>query len=80
MNGYYELVQRAGESLAADGFDGVSRELLGAERGAVTSGEAIAAVGAVLRRALALDLRDGTRGAVLAALDEGKRLWNDSNG
>jgi phage tail protein X len=80
MGDYYDLVQQAGDSLAAKGFDAVSRELLEAERAAATAGEAIAGIGMVLRQALTLDLPDGTRRAVLAALDEGERLWNESNG
>lgn len=80
MNHYYDLVQQSRDSLVANGFDAVSRELLEAERAAATAGEAIAVIGMVLRRALALDLPDVTRRAVLAALDEGERLWNESNG
>jgi len=80
MERFYDLVERARDLLAADGLDAVSRDIWEAERSATTSGEAISDIGVALKRALSLDLPEGTRLAVLAALSEGDRLWNEANG
>jgi hypothetical protein len=79
MERYYDLVERARDLLAADGLDAVSRDVWEAERFAATSGEAISGIGVALKRALLLDLPEDTRLAVLAALSEGARLWNEAS-
>jgi hypothetical protein len=80
VDDYYDLVGRARDLLAADGLEAASREVLEAERSAATFGEAISDIGVVLRHLLSLDLSEETRAAVLAALDEGSRVWNEANG
>ena len=80
MNHYYVLVETARELLTFSGHDTVSQEVLDAQRSAATSGEAIEAVGVVLKRALLLDLDTRTREAVQQVLDEGSRLRAGANG
>lgn len=80
MDRYYDLVRRARDLLAADGFDSASREVWEAERSAGTSGEAISEICVVLRLALSLELSEEARLAIVIALNEGDRLWNEANG
>jgi hypothetical protein len=68
------------DSLAAEGLDPWSRELLTAERSASTSGEVLDNVSVVLRRLSESNELQGDelRKEVREALEEGSRIWNSA--
>lgn len=78
MDTYYELVHVALGCLAGEGLHDASGAILSAQRGASTSGEAIATIGVELRKAAKLNLGVDARAAVEAALIEGQRLWESA--
>jgi len=75
---FYDRLQRLRTALAAVGLDAWSGELLGAERSASTSGEALSNVSVVLRRLEESgELPDEElRNEVTAIQAEGSRIWN----
>ena len=78
MIDFYDRLAALRDALAAVGLDAWSSELLGAERSASTSGEAIDNVSVVLRRLEeSNELPDGElRDEVSAIRDEGSRIWH----
>ena len=76
--GYYDRLERLRNALAAVGLDAWSGELLGAERSASTSGEAISNVSVVLGRLEESGELpdDNLRNEVRAIQVEGSRIWN----
>jgi hypothetical protein len=79
MNAHYQRLASIRSQLSEVGYEDLADDLLQAERGATTSGEALDLTSQVLRkildrgipwdRALAEDVQ--------AAHDEGRRLWHD---
>ena len=78
MTGFYDRLERLRNALTAVGLDPWSAELLGAERSASTSGEAISSVSVVLQRLEESNELpdDELRNEVKAIQAEGSRIWN----
>ena len=82
MEAFYDRLERLRDMLAEAGLATWSRELLVAERSASTSGEAISNTSVVLRKlrdsdAISnLELREEVEGI----LDQGRQIWNRSQG
>jgi hypothetical protein len=77
---YYDRTSALRETLIVNGHRDLSQQLLAAERGAGTGGEALNDVGVVLRRLAGVDLPPSVRDEVEAVMALGDSLWNGETG